>query len=551
MDHPSLEGTRVSKTWRRGRWLLCAPTVLALWACADHRLAAPSPDPAVVDVRSFRQNVNHKLDIVFMIDDSSSMAPLQSKLADQLPTFMNKLMDKTTGQLPDLHVGVISSSQGAGAWSAVQSCKAGDPGDDQGKFQQGPGGAGSGMCPMLHAGERYLKTGDGTPGDPPNFDGDIRPLFQCMALLGQNGCGFESQFKSTLRALQKAAQTPDQDPDNGGFLRKDAILAVVMVTNEDDCSVADDSLLLTPAVNKAADPTGLGALWSYRCNEFGHLCDGSPPPHGYDFSSMTFNLPDGTMSTPGSPGSGGVVLHNCVSAEDTGPKTDPLVVIPEGDHKGEPDPSMGHLWPTVDLFTKFVKSLKDDENDILVAAITGPVESMGAIYRVVPFQNANGETDPNIDHSCVFPAPNGGLPEYGDPAVRIAQWVSNFGGNGALYPICADTFAMAMNGIADKLHQKLGASCLSTNLATKQDGSHNCQVVENIKDTDTQKTMSRQLDECSSAVDNTPCYRLTAHASDCQQPDAATLFQICTNPACTPESTGSESRDASVSCVLL
>ena len=550
MDRPPFDGIRVSAAWRRLRWVLIAPVVVGLWACADHRLAAPSPAPSVIDVRSFRQNVNHKLDIIFMIDDSSSMAPLQAKLAAQLPTFMDKLVDQTTGQLPDLHVGVISSSQGAGAWSDVNSCKPGNPGDDGGRFQQGPGGVGSGACPALHAGERYLKTGDGTADNPSNFDGDIRPLFQCMALLGQGGCGFESQFKSTLTALQKAALPADKDADNGGFLRDDALLAIVMVTNEDDCSVADDSLLLTPAVNSAADATGLGALWSYRCNEFGHLCDGTPPPHGYDFSTKSFDLPDGKMSSPDMPGTGGVVLHHCVSAEDSGPRTDPLVTIPEGEHKGDPDPTMGHLWPTVDLFTRYVKSLKSDEDDILVAAITGPVEEMGAKYRVVPYDNANGETDPNIDHSCVFPAPNGGPPEYGDPAVRIAQWVSGFGANGAIYPICADTFATAMNGIAEKLHQKLGASCLSSNIATKQDGGHICNVIQTTTDMDTKKTMSQTLDECSTALDHTPCYRLIAGASDCKNPDASTLFQICANSTCTPTTTSNESRDASVSCAL-
>ena len=553
MDRPPFEGIRVStawrQTWRNVRWLLCAPVVVALWACADHRLAVPAAAPSVVDVRSFRQDVNHKLDVIFMIDDSSSMAPLQTKLADQLPTFMDKLVDPSTGQLPDLHVGVISSSQGAGAWSDVNSCEPGYPGDDGGKFQQGPGGIGSGACPDLHAGERYLKTGDGTANNPPNFDGDIRPLFKCMALLGQTGCGFESQFKSTLRALQKADMSADQDADNGGFLRKDAILAVVMVTNEDDCSVADNSLLLTPAVNSAADASGLGALWSYRCNEFGHLCDGNPPPHGYDFNSMSFNLPDGTMSSPNASGTGGVVLHNCVSAEDNG-KTE-SIIVPEGKDQGKPDPTMGHLWPTVDLFTQYVKSLKTNEDDILVAAITGPVESMGATYRVVPYQNANGETDPNIDHSCVFPTTAGGPPEYGDPAVRIAQWVANFGNNGALYPICADTFAKAMNGIADKIHQKLGASCLSTNIATRQDGTHICDVSENVTNTDTNKTESRALSECSTSLDNTPCYRLIDNAPDCvQQADVTTLFQVCVNSTCTPASNSNESRNASVSCAL-
>ena len=46
------------------------------------------------------------------------------------------------------------------------------------------------------------------------------------------------------------------------------------------------SLLLDPGINSVDDPSGLGALQSYRCNEFGHLCDDPaggaakvPPPH--------------------------------------------------------------------------------------------------------------------------------------------------------------------------------------------------------------------------------------------------------------------------------
>ena len=141
MDRPPFDGIRVS--WRRLRWLLFAPVVVALWACADHRLAIPQPAPSVIDVRSFRQNVNHKLDILFMVDDSNSMSPLQAKMTKQLPMFMDQLVDPSTGQLPDLHVAVISSSYGGGAWSNVNQCATGSyPGDDQGKFQQGPGGAG-------------------------------------------------------------------------------------------------------------------------------------------------------------------------------------------------------------------------------------------------------------------------------------------------------------------------------------------------------------------------------------------------------------------------
>jgi hypothetical protein len=372
----------------------------------------------------------NKLDVLFMIDNSMSMAPLQAKMRAEIPRFIDGLADPTTGQLPQLHVAVISSSFAAGAWANVNQCSAGShPGDDMGFFQQGPGGAGSGSCAMLAKGATFLDTGDGlTTG--PNFTGDIRDALDCTANLGDTGCGFESQFESTYFALYYASLPSTDNPQNGGFLRPDARLAIVMVTNEDDCSVASDSLLLNPAVNSVSDPSGLGALSSYRCNEFGHLCNGQPPPHT-------------------APPAGGVTLTNCVSAETMG-KTDPNAFDPSG----QPDLTMGHLWPTVSDLANYLRALKPSPNDVFVAAIAGPPTP----YRVIPVVNpaAGGETDPMVDHSCTATSADQSAPEYADPAVRIRQLVDSFGANGAFYPICATTFAPAMGGIAAAIHAQLG-----------------------------------------------------------------------------------------------
>jgi hypothetical protein len=279
---------------------------------------------------------------------------------------------------------------------------------------------------MLAMGATFLDNGDGMMNGP-NFTGDLRDALACTANLGDSGCGFESQFASIYYALSLSRMG---QPQNGGFLRPDARLAIVMVTNEDDCSVAANSLLLNPSVNSVSDPTGLGALTSYRCNEFGHLCGGQPPPHA-------------------APQAGGVTLMNCVSAEAMG-KTDPQVRDPNGN----PDPTMGHLWPTVADLTSFIKSLKGDPNDIFVAAIAGPPTP----YRVIPVANAaaGGEVDPMIEHSCTTPIAGSNDPEYADPAVRIAQLVSGFGANGVFYPICANDFSAAMGGIGAAIHSRLG-----------------------------------------------------------------------------------------------
>jgi hypothetical protein len=541
--------------WRHLRWVACAAVVPALWACNARRLATPTPIPAVVDSRSFKQSVNHQLDLLVMVDDSSSMAPLQTKMTAQLPTFLNALKDTTTGQYPDLHVAVVSSSFGGGAWGNVNQCASfSHPGDDQGNFQQGPGGAGSGSCPALMAGETYLKSGDGTAANPANFTGDIGAVFQCMALLGDTGCGFESQFESVYYALYKGSllaggDDATHDSHNGGFLRPGAVLAVVMLTNEDDCSVANSSLLLDPGINTATDPTGLGALQSYRCNEFGHLCDGQPPPHGFDLTMNppVQNLSTGTYRTPMGASNGGVLLKNCVSEEGMG-KTDPGVKDPMGGS----DPTNGHLWPKVADLTSFILNLKENPDDVLVAAIAGPVadDSGNSLYRVFAQVNpaANGELDPVVDHSC-SQATNGDA-EYADPAVRIKQWTDSFGVNGIFYPICANDFSMAMTGIANKIHQKLGASCVSTDIAADPSDptKHNCQVTQKLTDGTTGKVTMSPLPECDGAT--YPCFKLSPHDMACNDPTAATLFTVCNDSSCKAASASSDMKDASISCAV-
>ena len=531
--------------WRYLRWVASAAVVPALWACNSRRLAIPDPEPAVIDTRQFKQTVNHKLDIIFMVDDSSSMKPLQAKMQAQLPAFMDALVDEQTKQLPDLHVGVVSSSFGGGAWGNVNQCQSHIPdpntlGDDYGRFLQGAVGMNPSPCSMLHSGTKYLANiGD---NQMPNYDGDIRDAFKCIALLGDKGCGFESQFGSVYWALAKAlapATGDGADPDNGGFLRSDAVLAIVMVTNEDDCSVAPDSLLLAPNVNSATDPKGLGALQSYRCNEFGHLCDGVPPPHGYNFMTKQFDLP-----------MNGVTLKNCVSAENMG-KTDDGVVDPNGN----PDPTHGHLWPTVDDFTKYIKMFKNNPDDILVAAIAGPtVDGQGnSLYRVIPQMNsaAMGEMDPVVDHSCTQQVAGGADPEYADPAVRIKQWTDSFGTNGIFYPICANDFKMAMTSIAMRIHQKLGSSCVSTNIAKDpQDPSkHNCNVTQKTTDSSGKQT-TQKLEECDDARSNAPCYLLTENSPQCTDATAKTLFKVCNDASCMMMQGSTDTKDAQIACAV-
>ena len=55
-------------------------------------------------------------------------------------------------------------------------------------------------------------------------------------------------------------------PENAGFLREGAFLAVVILTDEDDCSVKDPAIFALPATQVGAGDFRCQPLFAYRCD---------------------------------------------------------------------------------------------------------------------------------------------------------------------------------------------------------------------------------------------------------------------------------------------
>jgi hypothetical protein len=348
----------------------------------------------------FQQAVNRDLDILFMVDDSSSMTPLQNKLTANFPVFMH-VLEGLPGGLPNVHVGVVSSSMGAGRNPSIDHCP---QGGDAGLFHARPLGSTCGKA-SLDAGQTFISNINGLA----NYTGDLADVFGCIAALGDGGCGFEHPFASVLRAL--GADGRPAPAANGNFLRADATLAVILITNEDDCSAPPDSDLFDATSALVSDP--LGPLQSYRCNEFGHLCGGVAPPR----------TPAGPTDLTGS----------CVSAED------------------------GRLLRVADVVAA-LKKLKSDPNKVIVAAIAGPPAPY--VVDVAPGQDGDPHPWPSIDHSCTTKEPDGSV-TFGDPAIRVKQWVDAFGGNGVFETICDATFARSLEGIANTIAVDIEPPCIT------------------------------------------------------------------------------------------
>ncbi len=373
---------------------------------------------------------DRNVDILFMIDNSSEMTAMQKKLALQMPTFIESF-ESLAGGLPNVHIAVISSDLGApgDATSSLMCTAAGD----KGLFQVGAGCTTSPLVP----GATFISNVDGVA----NYTGNLEDVLSCVTLLGYQGCGFEHQLGSIARAL--GADGAPMPAENAGFLRPDAELAIIVLSNEDDCSAPSP----TPLFSLNGEPqnltNSLGPIANYRCNEFGHLCiDPAGDPRKLIQPPET--PPSDAQGTPAAPT---LNLTGCESLDTDG------LLIP------------------VSTLVSGIKALKSDpDNQIVVGAIVAPPTPY-AVSWIPPVGGTNlrpGELWPQMEHSCG--AAGGVNPlgqvttdgSFGDPAVRIVQWVKGFGDNGVVTSVCDANYASAFGAIAAKIAAHLPGGNVTT-----------------------------------------------------------------------------------------
>jgi hypothetical protein len=366
------------------------------------------------------------LDLLFVIDSSSGMAPMQAKLAQQMPLFMHTIEGLWPAS-PDLHVAVISSDLGApGDSTAALGCTTLG---DQGQFQVGARGA---------CADSTLAPGAGfvsNVGGVANYaTADIATVVQCILPLGDGGCLFESPLAAVARALGADGAPPPSQ--NAGFLRPDAALAIIVLGDEDDCS-EDSPATGLYSYNNTSGLTGLanalGPLRPYRCNEFGHLCV-DPRAAGSSLIQPPEMPPPDAQGTAAAPT---FDLARCQSNDTDG------------------------LLTPVGTLVNGIRALKaDPDRQIVVGAIVPPVAPYTVAWSPQITSSGSSELWPQMEPSC---GPLGTAnPEatqtsadgsFGYPAVRITQWVQAFGSHGAVESICDANDATLIGQIGSMLTQ--------------------------------------------------------------------------------------------------
>ena len=351
------------------------------------------------------------LDVLFMIDDSSGMTSMQTKLAAQIPSFIAALENLPNG-LPNIHIAVVSSDLGAPGDSTSVTCTTAG---DQGLFRLSPSCASS----TLAAGQTYISNVGGNA----NYTGKLADVLACITPLGDTGCGFGHQLGSIARAL--GADGAPAPARNAGFLRPGADLAIIILSNVDDCSAPATTYIYSINNGQNNLTNAYGPLTSYRCNEFGHLCiDPSSDPQKLIQPPET-----APIDAPGAPSAPTLTLTDCESLDTDG------------------------LLTPVSALVSGIKALKSDaDHQIFVGAIVAPPTPY-TVDWVPPVGGQNlrpGELWPEIEHSC-----GAGDGSFGDPAVRITQLVKGFGANGVATSICSSSYASVLAGLAAKIGDHL------------------------------------------------------------------------------------------------
>jgi hypothetical protein len=231
---------------------LATSLAVALAGCPDRSISVVEPVQSGVFTKNIP--VEAQLDILFVIDDSPSTADKQDLFTQNYKNFVS-VLEQFPGGLPSLHLAVVTSSIDVGRNVDQAACHpaAGTDGALQ-NVSRDP----AFRCAPPTA-ERFLVDAPNPAGGrTPNFSGTLTEALSCISHVGETGCGLEAPLEAMKRALDGS------HPENAGFVRRSALLAVVILTDEDDCS-ADPQLFASPPLAPNSR--------DFSCAQAGYLCD--------------------------------------------------------------------------------------------------------------------------------------------------------------------------------------------------------------------------------------------------------------------------------------
>ncbi|MFZ6178690.1 vWA domain-containing protein [Nannocystis pusilla] len=455
----------------KSRAILFPLVSVALGACLEHPVVGVELCKTENNEIRIPLDEGGDVDILFVIDNSGSMAEEQARLARNFEAFARRLDEMGA----HYRIGVTTTDSGNPRCDAAATTPEG--GDlvlrscldrlGEGAFQFNDIDAAfacTDVCGLT--GDALAITPTSTDLDPErrarpwiekiddvsNLPAgvEVADAFACFGPQGINGCGHEQPLESMYLALKKALA-----PSEGhyGFMRDNALLSVVLVTDETDCSFEpafkdifiDDKTFWE-------DPSG-PAPTSATCWNAGVQCSGPGPV--YD------GCEPANYSIDGEPGA------------------------------ADADAVLRPISRYVDLLAKIRadKQIIDPSREVLVSLIAGVPAGYetGKADIVYAEAEAGSEQDLNfgIAPGCVNNSDGSGSTAV--PPVRERAVAEAFAGEDRnLYSICEDDYTPALEGIAKQIERAFRPVCGTTMVADRDLSTEaldaDCKIQQRVDD---------------------------------------------------------------------
>lgn len=371
------------------------------------------------------QYYTRDVDLLFVIDDSARMGPVQARLAEAMDTLVAEL--DALDVRPDLRVGFASVRQGDRSCGIaprgllpISSCRerpeafiARDGTDtyDTSCTQ---------VCPLeTLAVESTVSAADDTPKprrwidfgpSGTNLSAGVAPsqALRCTIPRGTDGCGYPAMLQSLEDVF---IDSFSEDFSGAGFFREPAGFVGVLVTNGVDCSV-------TGGGQTIFDPEGPRALWSD---------------------------PTATAPTPAVCWNAGVAC-----TPQSGPEYDacePMARDPEGH---EVESGLG-VMTALAWFVDVLMYFGSNGRELFVLGGVPPQEGAEPVY--VDADDPLFQAEYGIGPGCESPT------GFGLPPVRLRALTERLR-DGGMLSVCADDFRPAARRLAEAIAAQTHAGCV-------------------------------------------------------------------------------------------
>ena len=203
---------------------------LLLAGCNNHALKTVELDFVSTPSNTFDMDLDKRVDVLVVVDNSGSMAEEQAKLAANFGPFIDGLIAADV----DYRIAVTTTDLG-NPWCSNTA-------KDGGKFATVSCLDRSGLFVSINGTEDYFDLSCSSVCEThTDFLGltselwidssvpDPKEAFECLAPQGVRGCGFESTLESVHRFVNGEGEESE-------FFRPGALFAVVILSDEEDCS---------------------------------------------------------------------------------------------------------------------------------------------------------------------------------------------------------------------------------------------------------------------------------------------------------------------------